>query len=607
MNTALKILMLEDSMEDAEMIQRLLKKEKKDCEFFLAKQKSEFLKALDEFSPKVILSDHSIPQFNSADALAIARQKLPDIPFIMVTGAVSEEFAADILKKGADDYILKDRMARLPAAINAALQQRNALKELIDYKFALDQSAIVSMTDQKGVIIYINENFSRISKYSEEELLGNDHRIVNSGYHPKEYIKSLWQTITQGKIWKGELKNKAKDGSFYWVDATIIPFLNTEGQPYQYLAIRNDITERIKAEEELRKSEMRLNEAQAITHISSWEIDLGDNIHTWSDEVYRIYGLNKTEVTPSIELFLSFIHYDDADVAQQYISEAFQKFTDSRIDFKFVRKDGQKRYGHIEWRFEFDEKREPVRLFGILQDITERKEAEESLKTLEEKIQAQKIEEQKEIARAIITGQEKERNYIGQELHDNINQILAGTKMYLSSAGKKNPEIFELVKYPMELIDSSIAEIRLLCQQLVTPYKNIDLEVMVQALLNRLEQNTTTNTDFLYTIKDELLSDDLKLNIYRIIQEQLNNIVKYAEAENVSISIEAKNKNICIVIKDDGKGFDFKPKREGIGISNMINRAESFNGKAEIKSKPGKGCKVTVLIPVSEKEDDLLN
>ena len=589
--------MLEDSAEDAEMIQRLLLKEKPNCEFFLAMDKVSFLKALSEFSPQVIISDHSLPQFNSSDALSTARKILPNIPFIMVTGAVSEEFAANIIKQGADDYILKDRMNRLPAAINAALQQRNALKELIDYKFALDQSAIISMTDQNGIIIYSNENFCRISQYTEEELLGKDHRIINSGYHPIEYIKNLWQTIANGKIWKGEFKNKAKDGSFYWVDATIVPFLTTDGKPYQYLAIRNDITERIKAEEELRQSEMRLNEAQAITHISNWEIDLVKNIHTWSDEVYRIYGLNKTEVNPSIELFLSFIHPDDAVIAQKIVDKSLQNSSNAKIDFRFILKDAKKRYGHIEWRFEFDKKGEPVRLFAILQDITERKEAEENLKTLEDKIQAQKIQEQKEIARAIITGQEKERNYIGQELHDNINQILAGTKMYLSSAGKKNDEIKEAVKYPMELIDSSIAEIRLLCQQLVTPLKNIDLEAIVQVLLKRLEQSTTTKTDFHYTIPDELLSDDLKLNIYRIIQELLNNIVKYAEAKNVSISLEAKNKNISIIIKDDGKGFDIKQKRAGIGISNIINRAESFNGKAKIKTKPGKGCKVTVSIP----------
>jgi len=242
MNLPLRILLLEDNIADAELIQRAVKKSPILCQFRHVSNREEFLQALDDEVPDLILSDNTLPQYNATEALQLVRARFPHLPFILITGTVSEEYAASIIKQGADDYILKDRLIRLPSAIEAALKQRRAEKEIADYRYALDHSAIVAITDQKGVILYANDNFCTISKYDKEELLGQDHRIINSAYHPSEYIRELWVTIAHGKIWRGEFRNRAKDGTYYWVDTTIIPFLNEKGKPYQYLSIRIDIT-----------------------------------------------------------------------------------------------------------------------------------------------------------------------------------------------------------------------------------------------------------------------------------------------------------------------------------------------------------------------------
>lgn len=727
MEKLLKILLLEDSPTDAEIIQRFLQKQNILREFKLALNKKTFLQSLEEFRPDVILSDHALPQFNSTDALTIARQRFPDIPFIMITGTVSEEYAAEIIKLGADDYILKDRMARLPAAISTALKQRKAKKEIADYRYALGQSADVTITDQKGIIIYANENFCRISQYDLTELIGQDHQIVNSGYHPASFIKELWGTIAKGNIWHGEFRNKAKDGSFYWEDTTVVPFLDEERKPYQYLAIRKDITERKKAEQDLLESQRRLKQAQEISHMGNWEINFLTHTSKWSDETYRIYGITPGDHNIPIEEWLLLIYPDDRENVKQLLDESYITLTDISFHHRIIRKDGVIRHVYSESKFEFNNEGEPIGLYGITHDVTERKEAEEEVRKSNErfqyatkatsdiiwelnfetkqyflyegrekllgpdtvidwklgvegkyiieedrekvrqsfgearmdinrtlwdleyriisadntilyiinhaifirdekgkaiktigaitditdrkKLEADLLEQQKQeqlkITATALQAQEKERNAIGMELHDNVNQILVGTNLVLTIA-KSNPEnIIELINSCMNNLQDAIRENRKIAHAFVIPDLTVEsiVDLLERLLKNMLGASGIKSVINAAEFDEDLLDDERKINIFRIAQEQCTNIVKYSKATEVIITITTSAGFFSMSITDNGIGMDDSKKTEGIGLKNINGRLSIFNGVSKIITSPGKGFTLEIIIPCKSRPD----
>jgi PAS domain S-box-containing protein len=255
-------------------------------------------------------------------------------------------------------------------------QRELELRQVFD---AIDRSAIVAMTDTKGTITNVNENFCKISGYRSDELVGQDHRIINSGSHPKSFFKELWKTIQAGKIWTGEIQNKNKDGKDYFLQTVISPLTDMEGKVQRFLAIRFDIT---KAKE----SERLLKEAQSVAKIGSWSYHLKTQTTQWSPQMYQLFPMDPQEGAPTFEKLLSMIHPEDRQMCKNILEKSAYDGKPYRARFRILFPDGK-----IVWLEGFGETKknrnqQVTALSGTCQDITELILAEEKAK--EERLKA---------------------------------------------------------------------------------------------------------------------------------------------------------------------------------------------------------------------------
>lgn len=367
-----------------------------------------------------------------------------------------------------------------------------------------------------------------------------------------------------------------------WLHATLYP------SPEGLSVYLQDITVKKQVELELEESRERYRQIVETAQEGIWLIDENNKPVFVNQKMCDILEYSMDEMMgKENNHFLD----DEGQKLSAISIDRRKKGVSENLDKQFITKSGKVIWTSMSANPIFSKQGAYKGALAMISDITDK------IKLQQQLMKAQ-INKQKEIVKAVIIAQERERNHLGQEMHDNINQLLLATKIYLSAAGKKNVQLKKLIEYPLELIDTSMEEIRFLCRKMVTPIKNIDLKELIQRLVTDFRQNTKIKIAFSYSITNESIPDDLKLNIYRIIQEQTNNILKYAEAKNVTIAVHEKDNMINILVEDNGRGFNVSRKRTGIGITNMINRIESYNGRIEIKSSKGKGCKIFISIPV---------
>ncbi len=453
---------------------------------------------------------------------------------------------------------------------------------------AFDYSGVgMAIVSLDGKFVRTNRRLQEIVKYTNEELLEKSFRDIT---HPDEHasdLLSLKKTM-HGEIdsFNREKRYISKDGQIVWVNLNVSLVKDSKGNPMFYVSQTEDITERKKSEVEMLKMHADLAESESKFRSLVEQSLVGVFILQGERFIYTNPGFEKISgyTTAQLEegLYLKdLVHDEDIGIVKEkYTTKISMPGISDHYIIKGVRGDGEIR--NIEIISSVISYKGEAAMIGTVIDITDR------------------VMEEKKIAQAVINAQERERLQVGMELHDNVQQIMAASllnldilKTYLDNRQPAVEMINQLKTYSSE----AIAELRRLSHQLAP---SIDSMLSLREKIRALTENMNIAGQLRIRLEvDEFkmeLSNNIQIAIYRMVQEQLNNILKYAEASDVSIRIKKEKDFIVLTIEDDGKGFDLAQNKEGIGLENIRRRAHLLNGKSEIISAPGKGCKVIVHI-----------
>jgi PAS domain S-box-containing protein len=484
-----------------------------------------------------------------------------------------------------DDTLRKKAKDELVESEKRFRYQANILANVTD---------VIITSDMERKITSINKVFQELAGIKEKEVLGKELRHCLDIHFSAISVDEAIATVFKEGIWKGELSFKKPNGETCYLLHTI-SLIYENKTPVGLLGVGKDITERKTAEEEFKTLIQNLSQGVVVQNAEG-------KVVVCNTAAQKILDVPLEEIlgTSSGEKKWDVINEDGTPVPgdEHPASRAFKTRKPIRdVVMGVCRiKSGERVWLMVNADPTLDSGGKVVNVVVTFTDITEQKK-------LSKQLIDQEIHKQKSLTQATIDGQEKERLEMGKELHDNINQHLNTTRLYLEVAREKaNGEVKEMINFSHKALAGIIDKIRFLSQSLVPPtLGDIGLVESIQDVCDSLKRTHKFRIDFVHRhFNEEGLPDNLLLMLFRITQEQVNNIIRHAEAKNIHIKLESDAESIILTIADDGKGFDPQNHKKGLGITNITNRASLFNGTVEINAARGKGCKLVVIIPTDQ-------
>jgi PAS domain S-box-containing protein len=452
---------------------------------------------------------------------------------------------------------------------------------------------IFYLFNTQGKFLRWNKLFESVSGYSGQEIMH---------MRPSDFFADEEKLYVQSQI------QKAFDEGSSDAEATLIT-RQGERIPHYFtgkmilyqdepclIGTGLDISERKKNEERIKRSNERYALVTRATNDAIWDLDIVRGAPFWGEGIYTHFGYKPEPGTIVSGFWESHIHPLD----RPRVIKSMELFIAQKArgvwseEYRFQKADGQ--YATVVDRgfLVFDPQQTVVRVVGSMQDVTEKKE-------LEKKLLQHELNKQKAVAQAILNAQENERAEIGRELHDNVNQILSTGKLYLELYRSNNPDSSSLIELCAENINLAIQEIRNISRALVpASLGDLGLADSIHDLVEDIRVSQSMEAEFHATDWfDEKLSKHFKLMLFRIIEEQVNNVVKHSGAKSLVVELVMKHPQRLIEVKisDDGKGYDPEKTKRGVGLSNIVSRADLFGGHVFIETSPGKGCELVVQIP----------